>query len=165
VNEVEIVQAFDRTGVRLAGSSAGDAPLEHRPSPADQEDDMTTTLAPRRPVVHTITDARPPVAAPVAAPARLTRRGRLVVLLALVTLLFAVALAATGGFARAGDDRSAAAGPVATTWVVQPGETLWQVAEAVAPGEDPRETVARIVELNGLADASVTVGQSLLVPA
>ncbi len=54
---------------------------------------------------------------------------------------------------------------MATTWVVQPGETLWTVAVAVDPDTDPRETVARIIDLNALSDTGVVAGQSLLVPA
>ena len=48
--------------------------------------------------------------------------------------------------------------------MVQPGETLWQIAEAAVPSADPRETVAVIMELNDLESASVQAGQGLLVP-
>ncbi|MDH4159073.1 MAG: LysM peptidoglycan-binding domain-containing protein [Actinomycetota bacterium] len=147
---------------------------------------MTPTLTARRPVsavptarparsvrppVYAVTTARPARSAhrrSAPGPARLTRRGRLVLVAALVAVLvavLAVASAWTAGSARAGDAGSAGVAPVAVTWVVQPGETMWQVAEAVVPTADPRETIARIVELNGLPDASVTVGQTLLVPA
>lgn len=95
---------------------------------------------------------------------RLTRRGRLVLLAVLVGLVFAVASVGRVSLLAAGPD-SGSAGPVATHWVVQPGETLWQVAVTVAPDEDPREVVARIIELNALPDASVYAGQTLLVPA
>ena len=131
---------------------------------------MTTTLASRHMPVYAITTARPVAPDPrssASAPARLTRRGRLVLLVALVAVLFGVFAAVsawTAGSARAGDG-SAPVDGVAVTWVVQPGETRWQVAEAVAPDDDPRETIARIVALNGLPDASVRVGQALLVPA
>ncbi|NNH52568.1 LysM peptidoglycan-binding domain-containing protein [Promicromonospora citrea] len=48
---------------------------------------------------------------------------------------------------------------------VQPGETLWGYAEQVAkPGEDVRDAVARLQELNELRTASVRVGQLLLLP-
>jgi hypothetical protein len=49
--------------------------------------------------------------------------------------------------------------------VVQPGETLWVIAESVDPDTDPRETVARIVAMNDLPDSSVLVGQELQIPA
>ena len=46
----------------------------------------------------------------------------------------------------------------------QPGETLWQIAERIAPGTDPRETVARILDLNGLQTSQVQAGTALLLP-
>ena len=49
--------------------------------------------------------------------------------------------------------------------MVQPGETLWVIAERLDPDADPRETVARIVAMNDLPSSSVLVGQELLIPA
>ena len=91
----------------------------------------------------------------------LTRRGRLllslVVLLALVT---GAVLLAGGPTALAGTDR-----PVTHERVtVQPGQTLWQIAERTAPGSDPRETVQRILDLNGLQTSEVQAGTALLLP-
>ena len=37
---------------------------------------------------------------------------------------------------------------------VHPGETLWQIARRVAPGDDTRDTVLRIRDLNALDSAS-----------
>ena len=51
-------------------------------------------------------------------------------------------------------------GPV----VVQPGDTLWSVAERADPGADPRSVVEQIKELNGLAGDTVVVGAVLQVP-
>jgi len=106
-------------------------------------------------------------AAPVAAPrsaSRLTRRGRLLVTGLVLLLLVVAAVLLSGGMtASAGTDRGA---PVTAERVtVAPGETLWQIAERVAPGTDPRETVARILELNGLQTAQVQVGTALLLPS
>ncbi|RKT82401.1 LysM domain-containing protein [Saccharopolyspora antimicrobica] len=47
---------------------------------------------------------------------------------------------------------------------VRPGDTLWGIADRVAPNSDPREVVTRIAELNGLDAASVPTGRLLLVP-
>ncbi|MDQ3151828.1 MAG: LysM peptidoglycan-binding domain-containing protein [Actinomycetota bacterium] len=44
------------------------------------------------------------------------------------------------------------------------GETLWDVADRVAPGSDEQAVVARIRELNGLTGSAVRPGQELLVP-
>ena len=54
------------------------------------------------------------------------------------------------GSGPAGDGPATAA---TTTVVIQPGQTLWQVARTVAHDADPRETMARIAELNGLSGA------------
>jgi nucleoid-associated protein YgaU len=49
--------------------------------------------------------------------------------------------------------------------VVQSGDTLWGIAStASAPGEDVRETIARIMELNGLSSSTIRPGQRLVVP-
>ena len=51
------------------------------------------------------------------------------------------------------------------TWVnVEPGQSLWQLAETIAPGADPREVVAEIVALNQLPSADVQAGQLIALP-
>jgi len=51
-------------------------------------------------------------------------------------------------------------------YVVQPGDTLWEIAGGVAtPGSDLRETVMSVKELNHLAGSMLHPGQVLLVPA
>lgn len=95
---------------------------------------------------------------------RLTRRGRAVVRLAVLLLgllVTAVVVLGSGRVARA--DESATPVPVAYH-VVQPGESLWQIAGRVAPGEDRRDTVARIVELNALESGSLEAGRRIAVP-
>jgi LysM repeat protein len=99
------------------------------------------------------------------APLRLTNRGRLV-LRALVVVLMLLVMAASGlALARGA---SAADGPapvvVVHTHVVLPGETLWGIAQQVAPHDDPRDTVARIVEFNSLSSTAVHAGQRLALP-
>ncbi len=102
-----------------------------------------------------------PPAPPRPAPAlRLTRRGRLVVALALVALAVLTGMLAGAPAAAGGSGRAA----VAERVTVAPGETLWQIAERVSPSADPRDTVARIQELNGLDSSTVAAGRALLVP-
>ena len=48
---------------------------------------------------------------------------------------------------------------------VQPGDSLWAIAGAVAPERDPRDVVADIVQLNNLDAARVIPGQQLFVPS
>jgi LysM repeat protein len=48
---------------------------------------------------------------------------------------------------------------------VAPGETLWGFARQVAaPGEDLRDVVARLRDLNELRSVELRVGQPLLIP-
>jgi LysM repeat protein len=49
--------------------------------------------------------------------------------------------------------------------VVGPGETLWDIAVRDDPEGDPRVTVRRIADLNGLSDSVVQPGQRLRMPA
>lgn len=104
-----------------------------------------------------------PLSTGLTAGVRLTRRGRLVLVVLVAAMAFAL-LSLVQVAAQAGDG-SGDAGAAGTAWVVQPGETLWVIAERVDPGTDPRETVARIVAMNDLPSASVVAGQELVVPA
>ena len=47
---------------------------------------------------------------------------------------------------------------------VRNGETLWDLAERVAPQSPPKAVVERIRELNGMQGSTVHPGQPLLVP-
>jgi len=96
-----------------------------------------------------------------AAPVRLTRRGRLVLLMLMVALAFtAFSVARTATQAGTGPAR-----PATRYVTVHPGETLWQIARAAAPGDDPRDTVDRIRDLNQLDTTVLQAGQRLVVPA
>ena len=90
---------------------------------------------------------------PAPAPVRLTRRGRIVVVLAVLALASpAVSTGQTHHTA-------------AHTVVIRGGETLWDLAGRIAPDEDPRVVISDIVDLNNLSDAgSIRVGQELYVP-
>ena len=92
---------------------------------------------------------------------RLTRRGRLAVVLAVLGLLV-LGFSATGHVA----SQAASSAPAqhARTVTVQPGESLWAVAVRIAPHADPRLVVQRIAEINHLAGAAVSAGQQLVVP-
>jgi LysM repeat protein len=63
-----------------------------------------------------------------------------------------------------GSSRAATGIPVQHSVVVTPGETLWSVADRIAPHADPRLVVADIVSLNHLSSDSVEAGQQLTVP-
>lgn len=98
---------------------------------------------------------------------RLTRRGRRVLVAtaafpAIVALTAAMVLG--GGAALASLDTGAPAGSF-TMVTVSAGESLWSIAERVAPTADPRDVVDGIVRLNALGGVGVTPGQQLAIPA
>ena len=93
---------------------------------------------------------------------RLTHRGRALALVVIVALAAVVLV----GMGRAVGASTTPAGPPALTRVVvAPGQTLWAIALRVAPGDDPRDTVIRLEQLNELPSAAVRAGQTLLVPS
>ncbi len=95
---------------------------------------------------------------------RITRRGR-TVLSVLVAVPLAVA-AATFGLGAAGASAGTHSGSVSTFQyvTVDPGESLWQLAQSVAPSADPRDVIADILTLNNLSSAAVQPGQRLAIP-
>jgi hypothetical protein len=92
---------------------------------------------------------------------RLTTRGRVVLLLAALALAF-------GGFTVLSDpaeSTKAAHHVAAEQIVVEPGQTLWDIAQKIAPGEDTRVVIAEIVDLNSLgSEGDLRAGQPLYVP-
>ncbi len=99
---------------------------------------------------------------PTPPPVRLTRRGRLIVLVALLVAVLA-ALVAWGPSVVATSEPGT---PVpARTVVVQPGETLWDIATRANPSGNIGEQVHEIAELNGLpSTGELQIGQRIAVP-
>lgn len=52
-----------------------------------------------------------------------------------------------------------------SSYVVHEGDTLWSIAEGVAPGADPRPLVDAIAAANGVDPGAIVPGQTLLVPS
>lgn len=98
---------------------------------------------------------------------RITARGRRVVAFVVaLPLAVAVALgiaAVGGGAALASGDAGAPAGSF-TEITVMSGETLWSIAEDIAPAADPRDVVAEITRLNALQGGSLAAGQRIAIP-
>jgi LysM repeat protein len=79
----------------------------------------------------------------------------------------AIGLAVLGwGVPAAAGSLTSDAAPVgaAASYVVRPGDTLWDIAEQVAPGEDPRVVIAQIQRANALDGESLQPGRSLVLP-
>jgi hypothetical protein len=108
-------------------------------------------VAAARPVRPMMWSARPGL--------HLTRRGRLVALLLLLAVL-TVAFSVGRVTSTALGDPSA---PAAST-VVERGDTVWSIAERIAPNADPRETAVDLMAVNGLATPELQVGQTLRLP-
>lgn len=107
---------------------------------------------------------RPVISGQVLRPAqpgiKLTVRGRrLVALLALLPIVAAFILIGTRSA------QAETAMPATAIIKIEAGQTLWDVAVAIAPNEDPRATIWTIKALNGLATSEVQAGQALVVPA
>jgi nucleoid-associated protein YgaU len=96
-------------------------------------------------------------------PVRLTARGRRLV--AALGLAAGVGAAALVG---ASLERSGSGGGLhlagQSSVVVRPGDTLWSIASSVAAGQDVRNVIDRIQEVNGLRDSDLTPGQVLRLP-
>ena len=93
---------------------------------------------------------------------RLTRRGRLV-----VVVLAVLAVLAVGFFFASGSVATDQPGTPPPTKVVQVGvgDTLWDIAAGIADDGDVRAVIAQIEKLNALDSGMVAAGQKLVVPA
>ncbi|MBO0825689.1 MAG: LysM peptidoglycan-binding domain-containing protein [Actinobacteria bacterium] len=112
----------------------------------------------------------PPLARRVASPApiRLTRRGRRLVVALAVTVIaaiwFAIGVAVAGGAGSASGGQDQPRYKGMREIVVRQGQTLWSIASAAEPGDDPRDVVAEIMSANALPSADLSPGQLLWVP-
>ncbi|HMM83173.1 MAG TPA: LysM peptidoglycan-binding domain-containing protein [Terrimesophilobacter sp.] len=95
---------------------------------------------------------------------RVTRRGRAVVTVLVTGLIIGLALMLSliGGMATANTDPATGAFEYVT---VEAGQSLWQVAQSVAPGADPRDVISDIVRLNQLQSSVVRPGDRLAIPS
>ena len=120
----------------------------------------TVTIAPRVAPARRTASAAPRARS--RSQVRLTRRGRLVVF-----LLALLVVAAAAVWLAAGSAASREAGDPARVEVVTvaPGDTLWDIASDAAAGDDVREMMQRIQQLNALDGGTLYVGQDLRVPA
>ncbi|MGN6160147.1 MAG: LysM peptidoglycan-binding domain-containing protein [Marmoricola sp.] len=92
-----------------------------------------------------------------AAAVRLTRRGRVVFLVAFIAVAV-FAMVAMSGLADAGS-------PHQVRYIqVAPGQTLTEIAQQVGGSGDIRDTIAEIEQMNGMSGAALQAGQRLALP-
>lgn len=91
--------------------------------------------------------------------------------LALAFLATLVISAVTGSTGATAASRAPRSGPVVAesaaypAWTIRGGDTLWSIAQRVAPSADPRAVVLQLQVLNDLApDADLQPGQVLQLP-
>lgn len=95
---------------------------------------------------------------------RLTMRGRRVLAaIAAVPAAIALGVAILGGGAALASHASGASVHYETV-TVHPGDTLWGIAQEVAPRDDPRDVVDAIVNLNALDQVTLVPGQRIAIP-
>lgn len=105
-----------------------------------------------------VTRLYPPSEHTITEPLRLTRRGVLVVGVAVAVL--ATVLIGTAWLSAPGAATNTV--PASRTVTVESGDSLWSIAMRVAPGRDPRAEVADLQRLNRLGGAFLAPGQVLL---
>ena len=101
--------------------------------------------------------------APVSKRSKLNAKGRRFVRQATVVT---VAVVASIGFF-SGQAATAGSTAVKTNFdyvTIHSGESLWQLAGELAPNEDRRDWIAKVVDLNALTTADVTPGQRIALP-
>ncbi len=104
---------------------------------------------------------------PVRAPVAMYRRRRAVALLAATTVVLCLWLAVQGLLGAFGSGARAhpTAVPAAAgeaVYVVQPGDTFWDIARMLRPDGDPRPVVARLVAAHG--SPVLRVGERIPLP-
>jgi LysM repeat protein len=92
-----------------------------------------------------------------AGPLRLTRRG--VVVLAMAVVVIGGLMLLVARLSLSAPQVATPAVPSAVT--VQTGDTLWSIAREVAPNRDPRAVVDQLKARNHLAGNALTAGQTL----
>lgn len=93
---------------------------------------------------------------------RLESPGRLVRSVVIIGVALLLSLQAMVGGAIASDSSD---NPVTFVYVtVQPGDSMWSLAERFAVGQDPRDWILEVSALNGLTSVGLFAGQQIAIP-
>jgi len=108
-----------------------------------------------------------PTVRPRPRPSTATYRRRRVAAAGLALVIVLVAAQAGGALGDSplavSERRPASSSASATvSYVVEPGDSLWSIAEELAPGEDPRPVVDALAEARG--DAPLIPGETIVWP-
>jgi LysM repeat protein len=135
-------------------------PAEAPPAGSLEEDPVSTiSITPARGIAPARATS-PRAASP---RLRLTTRGRVVLgTLAAAPLVAGLVFASVTAPASAGNEQGTTSFATVT---VGAGESLWSIAERIAPQSDPREVIGELQRLNGLEDSAVAAGQTIAIPA
>ena len=94
----------------------------------------------------------------------LNRRGRLARTLVVLSLAI-VAASVAGGQAGANTSQSQrSSADTFITVTVAPGDTIWSLANRVAPAGEAGALVSAIIEINSLGSGDVEAGQKIRIP-
>jgi hypothetical protein len=97
---------------------------------------------------------------------RLTVRGRRVLAtLAALPAIIAIGWAVLGGGSALASLDDGGSTQTFTTVTVAAGDTLWSIAQEVAPQADPRDVVDAITRLNAIDGATLQAGARIAIPA
>jgi len=118
-------------------------------------------VAPWVPPLTVVPDAGPAGVARRRSSPAVRRRRTLFAVIGLLLIALALPLSGTGGYSHpAGSALAENRGPVVYT--VQPGDSLWSIAERLDPAADPRPLVARLTAQTG--SGTVRPGERILLP-
>ncbi|MCG2620326.1 LysM peptidoglycan-binding domain-containing protein [Arthrobacter sp. I2-34] len=95
---------------------------------------------------------------------RLTRRGRLVLVVLPLMVAAAALMLLAGAFTAPAKAAGTLSAPETVKITVGAGQTLWDIATLVAPERHPQEVIAEIAQLNSLEGSVVHAGQQVFVP-
>ena len=141
-------------------------------TPQEKSGAMTAVLAypPNPPSVRPLATAPPRVGparaqgAPVAQPAEVYWRRRLLVLAVVLSLLVGLwSFGRSAGRSAQSATSAVKRSPDAIVVVVQPGDTLWAIASWLDPSSDPRSLVEALGEIAG--SDTLHPGQRLIIPS